>query len=175
MPSDDLAVCARPSSGRLSRYSRLLVTYHVRRTRCSASLRLPPERQRCCARPAPLAPKIVAFELLIRVPADETAAEYGPARSCDAVALAARGLPVCGMQDFVRTSQVSSRQCCARDHYFLHIRGAFVNAQGANFAIKTYDNKSLSYAVAAEQLHGGIDDVLRSFRCMQLLPWQLRA
>src|SRR5690625_4554118 len=52
------------------------------------------------------------------------------------------------------------RQHAARNDDFLHLRGSFIDAQGANLAIQTLDNVTLAHAVTAEQLHCLVDYLL---------------
>jgi hypothetical protein len=51
----------------------------------------------------------------------------------------------------------------SRDDDLLDLGGALVDAQRANFAIQRLDLAADPHAVAAEQLHGAVDDALRRF------------
>ena len=50
----------------------------------------------------------------------------------------------------------------------LHVACAFIDAQGANFTIKTFNDHALAYAIAAKELHCRIDHPLGGFSRIKL-------
>src|SRR5438105_7123314 len=69
----------------------------------------------------------------------------------------------CKISMFSLLSRGKRFQDAAGNNHLLHFGCAFVNSQRTNFAVEALHRLSADYAQAAEDLHGRVDYLLRSF------------